>query len=167
LSQSINPDEAVAYGATVLAALMSKVDVSDQISRLVLNDVIPLSLGVQVVGGVMSKVVRRNSTIPIQKTAIYANSEDNQVRATFKIFEGERTMVKDNFQLGYFILNGITPSPRGKAAMNVTFTVDTNGILHVSAMENTTGNRKGVKICYDAVGRHTHNEILRKVSDSI
>jgi heat shock 70kDa protein 1/2/6/8 len=165
LYKSINPDEAVAIGATVQAAMMSKMDKSNELPRFILYDVIPLSLGIRTKGGVMSKVIQRNTTIPIKTTAEFFVLADNQVNVAFKIFEGERTMTENNNLLGEIVLLGIPPLPCGKAVMYVTFIVDANGILHVSAIEKTTGKEKSISISYDA-GRLTKNDIERMVADA-
>ena len=167
LHQSINPDEAVAYGATVQAAIMSKVDKSNELPRFILYDVIPLSLGINVAGGVMSQIIGRNTIIPITKSGAYCTSEHitSKVDVEFRIFEGERTMTENNNLLGEFCLSSIQPMLFGKPTFYVTFTVDTNGILHVSAIEKRTGNSKDISISYDAE-RLTKNDIERMVAEA-
>ncbi|KAJ4443936.1 hypothetical protein ANN_05725 [Periplaneta americana] len=145
LNLSINPDEAVAYGAAVQAAILSG-DTSSQIKDVLLVDVTPLSLGIGMVGGVMAKIIERNARIPCKQTQIFTTSCDNQHAVTIQIFEGERAMTQDNNLLGTFYLTGIPPAPRGVPLMEVTFNVDANSIVNVTAKDVSTGNSKNITI---------------------
>jgi L1 cell adhesion molecule like protein len=153
LCKSINPDEAVAYGAAVQAAVLS-----GQQKQLLLIDVTPLSLGIETVGGVMSKVIERNTTIPCNKSQIYTTDADRQTQIEIVVFEGERTMTRDNNLLGRFNLDGIPPAPRGVPQIEVTFKLDANGILNVSAKDLSTGRTQSITITNDS-GRLSEEEI--------
>ena len=146
-SRGINPDEAVAYGAAVQACILSGADCGE--SQMVLLDVNPLSLGIETVGGVMSKVIERNSVVPTKKSQIFSTAADNQPTVTIKVYEGERPMTKDNHLLGTFDLTGIPPAPRGVPQIEVTFEIDANGILNVQASDKGTDVKNSITITND------------------
>ncbi|VDM34356.1 unnamed protein product [Hydatigera taeniaeformis] len=161
-SRGINPDEAVAYGAAVQAGVISGVEDTGDI---VLLDVCPLTMGIETVGGVMTKLIPRNTVIPTKKSQIFSTAADNQPTVTIQVFEGERPMTKDNHFLGKFDLTGIPPAPRGLPQIEVTFEIDVNGILRVSAEDKGTGKKSNIVINKET-NRLSPEEIERMIQDA-
>lgn len=164
-NKSINPDEAVAYGAAVQAAILSGDTSSKSTNEILLLDVAPLSLGIETAGGMMTKLIPRNTTIPTKKSEVFSTFSDNQPGVLIQVYEGERQRTKDNNLLGKFELTGIPPAPRGVPQIEVTFDLDANGIMNVSALEKGTGKTNQIVITNDK-GRLSKEEIERMLSEA-
>ena len=164
LSKSINPDEAVAYGAAVQGGILSGADMGDG-GGMVVVDVISLSKGIETVGGVFTPILSRDTTIPVKKSQIFSTHQDHQTTVTIQVYEGERSMTKDNHYIGRFELTGIPPAPRGVPQIEVTFMVDANGILQVTAEERGTGKSESITITADQ-GRLSDEDIERMVREA-
>merc|ERR1711934_1029807 len=164
LNRAISPDEAVAYGAAVQAAILTG-DTSSEVADLVLLDVAPLSLGIETEGSIMSCLIKRNTTIPTKQTQSFTTCENNQSVIGIQVYEGERVMTRDNHKLGSFDLTGIPPAPKGVPAIEVTFEIDANGVLNVSACDKSTGNQNKITITNDK-GRLSKEDIEKMVNDA-
>ncbi|CAB4387977.1 heat shock protein 70 [Rhizophagus irregularis] len=161
-SKNINPDEAVAYGAAIQGGILSG---DEDVKEILLVDVCPLTLGIETTGGVMTKLIPRNTVIPTKKSQIFSTAADNQPTVLIQVYEGERSMTKDNNLLGKFELTGIPPAPRGIPQIEVTFEIDTNGIMKVSAADKGTGKTESITITNDK-GRLSKEEIDRMVEEA-
>jgi molecular chaperone DnaK len=157
--KSVNPDEVVALGAAIQAAVLT-----GETKDIVLLDVTPLTLGIETLGGIATKLIERNTTIPTRKAQIFSTAADGQTAVDIHVVQGERALAKDNFTLGKFQLTGIPPAPRGIPQIEVTFDIDSNGIIHVSAKDLGTGNEQAISI--KGSKKLSENEIKKMVDDA-
>jgi molecular chaperone DnaK len=158
-NRSVNPDEVVAVGAAIQAGVLK-----GEVKDVLLLDVTPLSLGIETLGGVFTRLIDRNTTIPTKKSNVFSTAEDNQTAVTIRVFQGEREMAADNKLLGQFDLVGIPPAPRGVPQVEVTFDIDANGIVSVSAKDKATGQEKQIRV--QASGGLSQTDIDKMVKDA-
>jgi len=162
-NKGINPDEAVAYGAAVQAGILKGDD--EKLDNIILLDVTPLTLGIETLGGVMTALISRGATIPTEKSQIFSTAADNQTAVDINVYEGERSMVKDNHLLGNFRLDGISPAPRGHAQIEVRFKLDADNIMQISAEDKSSGKKEEITIKNEK-GRLTQEEIDRMIQEA-
>merc|ERR1711881_573686 len=158
-SKAVNPDEAVAMGAAIQGGVLT-----GNVSDVLLLDVTPLSLGIETMGGIIHKIIQRNTTIPTKKSQVYSTAADGQTQVEIKVYQGEREMASDNKLLGNFILSGIPPMPRGQPQIEVTFDIDANGIVNVGARDKGTGKEQSVVV--QSSGGLSNDQIENMIKES-